>query len=699
MRTCCSIVFVLLLALSPYVLSSAAVAQPQFELENNWLQWVSFVTGQDEGMEQNLDDNLGWMQSQGYTHLRFFGIYPNGLHAFPSPTLDANGFPNNPLFESVLSLLVSKAGDYGIVVNFDGWEVIAESNRDTTQLGVGYMTEEEVADVVQEVLSFGVSLISEEQFGGSYLRAIQTATQEMDATHETTAGIWWADPTIADEQLASVFTFYHYNQQEADSLALLSSRVANLGVTHIFAEGAHYYGIPFSLAVGSFGFLEAENWRNVLLFAQLQHLPERLSIEETDTDFTIWNPAFNFMEYVGNEIVSLASEAIGDRPIANYVLDSSTIPPGSTRPVFETVLINAPAVANTFTILGYRVVTTIDSVLPEAEAYYVALAGGAGSTSAAPLPDYVLPLLAGDAIVFIHPAYGIPDENDEASWTPLREFFGLPAGDTETLAHAVPETAEFSGETVRWGGVEATLIACLERLPKSQLDTTLVDVPLTGLILGQEIALLVQRVNKFLINSNVIHLEASYVLTDRLGGPLNAPATADVVIADNRALIYAEYDCTLDLDLPWSGETRVRRYEPEGSRIQDEVLSLGGLYTADLWRGEFVFLVDAATSSVSEPPTGGAPWHGISLTAYPNPLDHGTTIQFVLNDSGRVRLSIHSVTGQLVRKLVSAVMDAGLVRVSWDGRNERGARVPPGVYFCRLRIGESEHAVRVVVLR
>lgn len=694
MRTCFYIVLVLPLALSP-----AAFAQPQFELENNWLQWMSFVTGQDEGMEQNLDDNLGWMQSQGYTHLRFFGIYPNGLHAFPSPTLDANGYPTNPLFESVLPVLVSKAGDYGIVVNFDGWEVIAESNRDTTQLGVGYMTEDEVADVVREVLGFGVSLISEEQFGGSYLRAIQTATQEFDATHETTAGVWWIDPTIADAQLASVFTFYHYNQDEADSLALLSSRTANLGVVHIFAEGAQYYGIPFSLAVGSFGFLEAENWRNVLLFAQLQHLPERFSIEETDTDFTIWNPAFNFMEYVGDEIVSLASEAVGDRPIANYVLDSSTIPLVYIRPVFETVLINAPAVANTFTALGYRVVTTIDSVLPEAESYFVALAGGAGSTSAAPLPDYVLPLLTGDAAVFVHPAYGIPDENDEASWTPLREFFGLPTGDTETLAHAVPETVDFDGETVRWGGIEVTLAACLERIPKDQVDTTVADVPLSGWILGQDIALLLQRGTKFLINSNVIHLESSYILADRLGGPLNAPAAADVVVADGRALIYAEYDCALDLDLPWSGETRVRRYEPQGSRIQDETVPMGGSYTANLQRGEFVFLVDAATSSLPEQPAGSARGRSVFLAAYPNPLGHGTTIQFVLDDPARVRLSIHTVTGQLVRKLASAVMDAGIVRIPWDGRSERGVRVPPGVYFCRLEIGGSRYAARIVVLR
>lgn len=78
------------------------------------------------------------MRGQGYTHLRFFGIYPNGNHAFHSPTLDANGYISDPLWESVLPILVDKAFEHEITINFDGWEVIAESNRDTTELGVGY---------------------------------------------------------------------------------------------------------------------------------------------------------------------------------------------------------------------------------------------------------------------------------------------------------------------------------------------------------------------------------------------------------------------------------------------------------------------------------------------------------------------------------------------------------------------------------
>jgi hypothetical protein len=591
----------LLLCLS----SSRICAQPDFEFENNWLQWVSFVTGQDEGIEQNLADNFSWMQDQGYTHLRFFGIYPNGLHAFPSPTLDANGYPTDPLFESVLPQLVAKADEYGIAINFDGWEVIAESNQDPTVPGVDFMTEDEVADVVREVLAFGVARITEEQFNASYLRAIQAATQESGAIHETTAGVWWPDSSVADEQLASVFTFYPYDQQEADALGLMSSRFATLGVTHVFAEGARYYGRPFSLAVGSFGFLEAENWRNVLLVAQLQHLPDRFSVEETETDFTIWNPSFNFADYVGDELLALAGEAIGERPVANFVIDSAVIPSTSIRPAYETFLTNCPAVANTFTLLGYRVVTTIDSVLPEAGAYFVALAGGAEAESAAPLPSYVLPLLSNEAPVFFQPTYGIPDENDAADWIPFREFFGLPGGDTQTLGDVTPEVVDFGAANVRWGGWVVSLLPVLEWILKDQIDTTHVQVPLSTELVGEDVALVLQGGNKILINSNLLHLEASYILSELLGGPLRAPLTADVVVTADRVLVYAEYDGTVDLDLPWSGDAQVERYDPFGNEVQNETLPLGGRYVEDLSRGEFVFLRDVPATAIPAVSTWG----------------------------------------------------------------------------------------------
>jgi hypothetical protein len=402
--------------------ASAALGN-DYEFCNNFLMNFSFKTWTDRGIEQNLEDNMTWMNEQGYTHLRFFGIFPNGVHTFPSPTLDSNGYPNSPYHEAVSEQLVIKSQQHGITVNFDGWEVIAESNYDTTELGVGYITPEELAQIVEEVLDLGVTLITEEQFGSQYLQAIQSTTSAAGATHETTAGLWFQNGPgiIADAQLTSVFNFFPRDQIEADSIILAGHGydiAANLGVTHIFTESARYFNIPTSIAVGSFGTLEPENWKNILLFTQVEHHPDRLSIEEQDQDFLISDPSFNFMQYVGNELDNLGDDAIGERPVVNLVFDLHWIYSESFIPTWYTSLVNAPAIVGAFSQLGFKVVATVNTPLPNADAYYLLLAGGVDDFNVAPLPDYVLPLLDGDIPVFVHPATGIPD-NDVSDWIPL----------------------------------------------------------------------------------------------------------------------------------------------------------------------------------------------------------------------------------------------------------------------------------------
>jgi len=667
-------------------------AQQQFEFCNNFIQNLSFITGVDEGIERNLDDNFGWMNQQGYTHLRFFGIFANGYHAFPSPTLNANGYPTDPYREAILEILVNKANQYNIVVNFDGWEVIAESNQDTTQSGFEYLTEEEVAAVVQEVLSLGVTLITEEQFGGSYLQAIQSIVSEMGATHETTAGVWWPNTTIADEQLGSVFSFYHYNQAEVNSLG---ASATNLGFLHVWAEGAPYYDIPFSIAVGSFGTLETENWKNVLLFAQIQHLPERFSIEEDNTDFTIWDPTFNFMDYVGTEILSFAGQSFGERPIVNLVYDSSPLHSGPFRPAVDALYVNNPAIVNTFTLLGYRVIATVDSILPDADFYYLLVAGGANPYDIAPLPEYVLTLLDGDATVFLHPAFGIPDENDATDWVPVRELFGLPSGDTQTLMNLIPESVVFDEFTVLWGGVNLCITPRIEYLLSSQIDTTDTSVVLLGEVYGEDIALIIQNENKFLINSNVIHLEASYILSELIYGPLNAPAMADVAIVDDKALIFAEYDTDIDVELPWAGMTRVIRYDPQGNKILEANTDLGGNFSETLIRGEMVILMDTSTVSIPEhkPANDKLPVSFSLFQNYPNPFNSETTIKLELSEPATFKLVIYNINGELIRSLVNKHKNAGYYTVRWNGMDSKGKSAASGIYFCKLQVMTQDKTV------
>jgi hypothetical protein len=72
----------------------------------------------------------------------------------------------------------------------------------------------------------------------------------------------------------------------------------------------------------------------------------------------------------------------------------------------------------------------------------------------------------------------------------------------------------------------------------------------------------------------------------------------------------------------------------------------------------------------------------------PNPFAAGTAIHFTLAAGEKVDLAIYDVQGRLVRRLAGGAMAAGPQVVRWDGRDDRGARAPSGIYFCRL---DSRH--------
>jgi hypothetical protein len=83
----------------------------------------------------------------------------------------------------------------------------------------------------------------------------------------------------------------------------------------------------------------------------------------------------------------------------------------------------------------------------------------------------------------------------------------------------------------------------------------------------------------------------------------------------------------------------------------------------------------------------------------PNPFDARTEIRFDVPSSGSHSLIVYDVAGRHVRTLSQGHGVAGPQRVEWDGRDDRGRRVPAGVYFYALRSREGELRQRVVAVR
>ncbi|TKJ43464.1 hypothetical protein CEE36_03770 [candidate division TA06 bacterium B3_TA06] len=72
-------------------------------------------------------------------------------------------------------------------------------------------------------------------------------------------------------------------------------------------------------------------------------------------------------------------------------------------------------------------------------------------------------------------------------------------------------------------------------------------------------------------------------------------------------------------------------------------------------------------------------------------------IQYGIPKAGKMSVVIAEVTGRVVRTLVSGEQSAGYHQVIWDRCDDRGTKLPAGVYFCQLRT-QKHSVVRKLIL-
>ncbi len=83
----------------------------------------------------------------------------------------------------------------------------------------------------------------------------------------------------------------------------------------------------------------------------------------------------------------------------------------------------------------------------------------------------------------------------------------------------------------------------------------------------------------------------------------------------------------------------------------------------------------------------------------PNPFNSGTVITWFQLQPGTARVEVFALTGQRVVVLSSGHHKAGLHRLHWDGRDERGRLLASGVYVYRLVTAEGAWTRKLTLLR
>ena len=78
---------------------------------------------------------------------------------------------------------------------------------------------------------------------------------------------------------------------------------------------------------------------------------------------------------------------------------------------------------------------------------------------------------------------------------------------------------------------------------------------------------------------------------------------------------------------------------------------------------------------------------------YPNPFNPTTTIPFVLDKPGNVKLEVYNIMGQHIKTVADGYFSAGSHTAVWNARDKSGNHVGAGVYLYRL---SSEGFVKLI---
>jgi hypothetical protein len=106
-----------------------------------------------------------------------------------------------------------------------------------------------------------------------------------------------------------------------------------------------------------------------------------------------------------------------------------------------------------------------------------------------------------------------------------------------------------------------------------------------------------------------------------------------------------------------------------------------------------------SASTTGVPPGGGR--LAFASPPWPSPAHAGDVVAFALRASepGAIRLSLCDAAGRRVRTLVVTADAAGPLTLRWDGRDERGREVAPGLYLAIASTPGGRAVERLVRLR
>jgi hypothetical protein len=83
---------------------------------------------------------------------------------------------------------------------------------------------------------------------------------------------------------------------------------------------------------------------------------------------------------------------------------------------------------------------------------------------------------------------------------------------------------------------------------------------------------------------------------------------------------------------------------------------------------------------------------------YPNPFSYTTNIQFNIENTGYITLSLLNIQGEEIKTLINHQMDRGNHAITWNGTDNNGNELKPGLYFYQLKVNNIPLSPKKLVI-
>jgi endoglucanase len=84
------------------------------------------------------------------------------------------------------------------------------------------------------------------------------------------------------------------------------------------------------------------------------------------------------------------------------------------------------------------------------------------------------------------------------------------------------------------------------------------------------------------------------------------------------------------------------------------------------------------------------------IKAWPNPFTKTVTINYLLDKSDQVELSIFDLTGRKLETLIHSFQNAGRHQITWTPLQNRSVKLPGGIYLCKIATTEKTEVVKLI---